>query len=86
MQSRRVWLPEIAGPFPAADVLPEGVAAEPGGRAVTVADRLIAIGPEGGWTPDELALAQDRVELGDAILRVETAALVACVEMGRRNV
>ncbi len=52
---------------------------------MTVADRLIAIGPEGGWTPDELALAQDRVELGDAVLRVETAALVACAEMGRRN-
>ena len=86
MQSRRVWLPEIAGPFPAADVLPEGVAAEPGGRAVAVTDRLIAIGPEGGWTPDELALAQDRVELSDAILRIETAALVACAEMGRRNV
>ena len=86
MQSRRVWLPEIAGPFPAADVLPEGVAAEPGGRAVAVADRMIAIGPEGGWTPDELALAQDRVGLSDAILRVETAALVACAEMGRHNV
>ena len=86
MQSRRVWLPEITGPIPAADVLPEGVAAEPGGRSVTAADRLIAIGPEGGWTADELALAADRVELGRAILRVETAALVACVELGRRNV
>ena len=53
---------------------------------MTFADRLIAIGPEGGWTAGELALAQDRVELGDAILRVETAALVACVELGRRNV
>jgi 16S rRNA (uracil1498-N3)-methyltransferase len=85
MQSRRVWLPVIAGPVPAADVLPGGVAAEPGGRAVAPSDRLIAIGPEGGWTPGELALAQDRVGLGDAVLRVETAALVACVEMGRRN-
>jgi 16S rRNA U1498 N3-methylase RsmE len=44
-------------------------------------DRLIAIGPEGGWTPGELALAQDRVGFGEAVLRVETAALVACVEM-----
>jgi 16S rRNA (uracil1498-N3)-methyltransferase len=85
MQSRRVWLPVIAGPVPAADVLPAGVAAEPGGRAVTSGDRLIAIGPEGGWTPGELALAQDRVDLGDAVLRVETAALVACVEICRRN-
>jgi 16S rRNA (uracil1498-N3)-methyltransferase len=85
MQSRRAWLPVIAGPIPAADVLPGGVAAEPGGRSVTSADHLIAIGPEGGWTAGELALAQDRVELSAAVLRVETAALVACVEICRRN-
>jgi 16S rRNA (uracil1498-N3)-methyltransferase len=85
MQSRQVWLPEIVGPVPAIDVLSRGVAADPNGRSVTPADRLIAIGPEGGWTPDELARAQDRVALGDAVLRVETAALVACVEMSRRN-
>jgi 16S rRNA U1498 N3-methylase RsmE len=66
---------------PAAEVLPEGVAAEPGGRRVQSMDRLIAIGPEGGWTPGELALAQDQVGLGEAVLRVETAALVACVEL-----
>jgi RsmE family RNA methyltransferase len=52
---------------------------------VTAADRLIAIGPEGGWTPDELALAEDLVSLGDTVLRVETAALVACVEIARWN-
>ena len=32
---------------------PRRCAAEPGGRSVTSADRVIAIGPEGGWTPDE---------------------------------
>ena len=85
MQSRQVWLPEITGPFAAADMLRRAVAAEPGGRPVTPGDRTIAIGPEGGWTPDELAIAQDRVGLGDGVLRVETAALVACVEMARRN-
>lgn len=85
MQSRQVWVPELAGPVPAAEVLAGGVAAEPGGRSVTAADRLIAIGPEGGWTPDELALAADLVSLGDTVLRVETAALVACVEMARWN-
>jgi 16S rRNA (uracil1498-N3)-methyltransferase len=85
MQSRQVWVPEIDGPVPAADVLASGVAAEPGGRCVTAADRLIAIGPEGGWTPDELALAEDLVGLGDSVLRVETAALVACVEIARWN-
>ncbi|MGH9133214.1 MAG: RsmE family RNA methyltransferase [Ilumatobacteraceae bacterium] len=85
MQSRQVWLPAVEGPHAAAEVLPEGVAAEPGGRPVGAADRLIAIGPEGGWAPDELALAGDRVGLGDAVLRVETAAIVACVEMARWN-
>lgn len=38
-----------------------------------------AVGPEGGWTEDELSVARDRgwqvVGLGPRILRVETAAL-----------
>ena len=32
LQSRRVWLPELVGPVPAAEVLPSAVAAEPDGR------------------------------------------------------
>ena len=76
-QCRGVWLPEIVGPLGAADVLPEAVAAEPGGRLLERADRTIAVGPEGGWTAAELALAADRVSLGDRVLRVETAAVVA---------
>jgi 16S rRNA (uracil1498-N3)-methyltransferase len=42
---------------------------------------LIAIGPEGGWTPEELAAGQTQggelVSLGPTILRIETAAIVA---------
>jgi 16S rRNA (uracil1498-N3)-methyltransferase len=82
MQSRRVWLPEVIGPVPAAEVLATSALAEPGGRAVTAADRSIAIGPEGGWSPAELALATDRVSLGEHVLRVETAAIVAATLMG----
>ena len=76
-QSRQVWLPTIEGPTPALDLLPAAVAAEPGGRPLAGTDRVIAIGPEGGWSPTELAVAADRVSLGSSVLRVETAALVA---------
>ncbi len=78
-QSRRVWCPTIEGPLPASTFLPAAVVAEPEGRHLTASDLAIAIGPEGGWTPAELELARDQVSLGDAILRVETAALTAAV-------
>lgn len=78
-QSRRVWLPEITGPVPAAALLPGAVVAEPGGRALVAGDRTIAIGPEGGWSPGELAQAAGTVSLGATVLRVETAALAAAV-------
>jgi 16S rRNA (uracil1498-N3)-methyltransferase len=80
-QSRRVWLPVIEGPFLASAVLPDMPVAEPGGRALAPADRALAIGPEGGWSDDELAVASDRVRLGDGVLRVETAALAAGVRL-----
>jgi 16S rRNA (uracil1498-N3)-methyltransferase len=76
-QSRGIWLPELAGPTPAAEVLPGTAVAEPDGRALTRSDAALAIGPEGGWSPDELALAACRVSLGPTVLRVETAAVVA---------
>jgi len=45
-------------------------------------DVLILIGPEGDFTPDEIKIAQElgfkAVSLGNARLRTETAALVAC--------
>jgi 16S rRNA (uracil1498-N3)-methyltransferase len=51
----------------------------PGDWAVR-ADRAVAVGPEGGFTDAEVALARDAgwrtVGLGPRILRVETAALV----------
>jgi 16S rRNA (uracil1498-N3)-methyltransferase len=77
-QSRGVWLPAVEGPVDAASVLPGLVVAEPGGRPRSVADRAIAVGPEGGWSPRELELARDAVDLGDSVLRVETAALTVC--------
>lgn len=79
MQSRRVAVPTIAGPVDAREILRDVVLAEPGGRAVSASDRSIAIGPEGGWSDAELAAAHDVVSLGPHVLRVETAALAACV-------
>lgn len=83
MQSRRVWIPSVEGVLPAIEALtstPGGLpVAEPGGRAPGPGDHRLAIGPEGGWSPAELAAAADRVDLGPNVLRVETAALAACV-------
>jgi len=80
MQSRRVWLPRLSGPMPYAEAvaLPGAVVAEPGATQLTAAP-VVIIGPEGGFTPDELALAPMLVGLSPHVLRVETAALVAAV-------
>ncbi len=83
MQSRRVWVPRVDGPQTSADFLPTSAVAEPGGRAVEAGDSSIAVGPEGGWTPKEVDLAQSVVDLGEHVLRVETAALAAAVLMRR---
>lgn len=80
-QARRVWACTVSAPVPAWQVLGGMPMAEPGGRAISDADRAIAIGPEGGWTPEELALGSEHVGLGPTVLRVETAALLAGVVM-----
>lgn len=81
-QSRRVWAPEIS--FASlAEVLarPGAAMAEPGGTPVTDGDYLIAVGPEGGWSERETELGR-HVQLPGAILRAETAALAAAVQIG----
>jgi 16S rRNA (uracil1498-N3)-methyltransferase len=86
-QSRRVWRTEVSGPVPALDVLPTACAAEPGGRPVRALGDVdvVAIGPEGGWSDDELAAARATVDLGPHVLRVETAALAATTLCARRD-
>jgi len=55
-----------------------GVAlAEPGGVPPSLAMPIVLVGPEGGWSPEELAKGLPTVHLGDTILRIETAAVVA---------
>lgn len=80
-QSRGLWLPSVEGPLAAAAFLPGAVVAEPGGRELEADDRVVAIGPEGGWSDDELTLAHGRVDLGPRILRVETAALALAARL-----
>lgn len=84
MQSRRVHLPVLDGPTSVADVIDAIPVAEPGGRAIGPGDHALAIGPEGGWSPTELADA-DAVDLGSHVLRVETAAVVAATLLVHRR-
>ena len=82
MQSRRTWLPQIAGPFALADLVADGVAiAEPDGPQLERSVHTVLVGPEGGWADAELAVAPRRVGLGNTILRVETAAVVAAAQL-----
>ena len=94
-QSRRGRIPELAQSVTFADAvsqLPDGetavipwVGADKGGLGDVLAGDETAvsifIGPEGGFTPEEIALAQQHgvrpVTLGKRTLRSETAALAA---------
>ncbi len=85
MQSRRLWLPVIEGPaqFSAVVAADNVLVADPSGADMggwsTPGEVTVAIGPEGGFTDQELAMAAQVVSLGPLVLRVETAALVAAV-------
>lgn len=82
MQSRRVFLPTVSGPISLANVTGQGVAfAEPGGTASADAVTTLVIGPEGGFSPAEVAIAPALVDLGPSILRAETAAIVGAARM-----
>jgi 16S rRNA (uracil1498-N3)-methyltransferase len=83
-QSRRPWLAEVEGVLsvaelagPAGSAGPTGLAlAHLGGPPPTRDTRTVAVGPEGGWDPAELA-GQATIGLGPRVLRAETAAVAA---------
>lgn len=86
MQSRRVHAPVIEGPIELASLLRDSSGhrlglAEPGGSMRCDEVEMLVIGPEGGWDPDELAMAPGLVDLGASILRAETAAIVGASVM-----
>jgi 16S rRNA (uracil1498-N3)-methyltransferase len=81
-QCRRVWLPEVTETIGFKDLgtlgAPGDVAlAQLSGDRPTVAERVIAVGPEGGWSSDELESGLPTVGFGLSVLRAETAAVTA---------
>jgi len=85
MLAGRLRVPIVAGPSPLAEVVaerpnpvmlvrgaPTPLAAMPRPRETT-----LLIGPEGGWTEEELGLVADHAGLGPRNLRADTAAIVA---------
>jgi 16S rRNA (uracil1498-N3)-methyltransferase len=87
MQSRRVWLPNIVGLAALREVCAgDGAAvADPDGVALHAGVSLVVVGPEGGFAEDELPAGVPRVQLGDTILRAETATLVAATLLVARR-
>ncbi len=90
-QSRGAWLMAIDGAVGLADLPPSTWVVHPGGGSLPQpgGDVTLAVGPEGGFSPDELALAYPTIGLGARVLRVETAAVVASglvlCHLGRMN-
>jgi 16S rRNA (uracil1498-N3)-methyltransferase len=106
-QSHRGRIPRIEPAIPFDEVVSRlrdfdrSIIAAPGAGAGTLRDALrpvrsvaVLIGPEGGFTEDEVALARDKgavqISLGPRILRTETAAVVVCAlvlyELGEMGV
>ena len=87
MQSRRVWLPNIVGLAALHEVCAgDGAAvADPDGVALHAGVSLVVVGPEGGFAEEELPAGVPRVQLGDTILRAETATLVAATLLVARR-
>ncbi|MBO0886543.1 MAG: 16S rRNA (uracil(1498)-N(3))-methyltransferase [Acidimicrobiales bacterium] len=84
MQSRLAHLPEVS---PLVDLRqvsdlwpPDQLAlAHPGGRPISLEQRVVLVGPEGGWEPAELETGLATVDLGPTRLRADTAAIAVGV-------
>ena len=84
MQSRSVFLPTIHEVYPSIEKFvdtygPNIAVADPEGEALTANFTTLVIGPEGGFTHQEMDLMPQRVSLPGGILRAETAAVAAGV-------
>lgn len=93
-QSGRTRVPPIAPPAPLADIVNrDGVkivfdADEPPRELPKLTEATLLIGPEGGWSEDELQAAREREcffqRLGPRRLRAETAAIAAMTLISSR--
>lgn len=81
MQSRRTLLPMVRDVVGFVDGIATGGAAmaEPGGDRLCLDRPTVVVGPEGGWSPEELATGLATVDLGPGVLRADTAAVAAGV-------
>ena len=79
VQSRRSRLPQVTDLGSLASLLgePGAALADPAGGPPSLALPTIVVGPEGGFTAEEQALARATVRLGTHVLRAETAAMAA---------
>ena len=86
MQCRRRWLPSIEPMRDFRDLERAGVVLAVGGaRAAAPGEHCVLVGPEGGWTQQELAAVPDHVGLGPHVLRAETAAVAAATLLTARR-
>ena len=88
-QCRRAHLPEITEvtTLDGLVTVASGLVtlAQPGGGPPTLDCTTVAVGPEGGWDPAELAATGSTTGLGSTVLRAETAAVsVAALLCGLR--
>lgn len=84
-QSRGAWLMETSPDIVGFDDLQNPVAVcHPDGARAIPSVKTVAIGPEGGFSEDEVPDSSQLWDLGPTILRVETAALVAAAIINNR--
>jgi 16S rRNA (uracil1498-N3)-methyltransferase len=81
-QCRRVWLPEVADVIPFSGLTGLGgagdvVLAQLSGDPLQAGQHVVAVGPEGGWSAEELGSGLPTVGFGLSVLRAETAAVTA---------
>lgn len=81
-QSRGAWLMKTSDQVATfADLSPPFAVCDLDGTRETPLARTVVIGPESGWGAGEVPEDAMRWDLGDTVLRVETAALVAAARL-----